>query len=150
MAYNPSNKQGNYIRAINVAATLLAQDPETLAEMPKDIATAVGHLAEELYKIQNAFFEKEGFEEAHTADSFTPKSKPSRNSSNNSKPRSSGNSGGLKTSEAQARFFKKMIREIEDAGEEPVHSYEDLENASTYDERQMWVDELKDQSNALK
>lgn len=152
MGYSPSNKQGNYIRAINVSAQLLSQDQATLAGEPKEIAGAVGLLAEELYKVQNAFFEAEGFEEAHTQDAFPSRSrtsKPYSSSSKPSTPKSSG-SGGLNVSPKQKRFFETLIDDIEQAGAEPKYTYDELNSSSSYDERQERVDELIEQRNDLK
>lgn len=153
-----SNKQGNYVRAFNAAATLLAWDQETINGTPKEIAKAVGELTTKLYELQNDDYEEYGFDE----DTDTPlsrKPRQSRSSNGNSKRRSSNSrtrsrdddsgGGGLKTSDKQKKFFASLIDDIEDGGEEPVWSLADLSNAGTYDERQEMVDELIEQRNDL-
>lgn len=154
MAYD--TKQGNYIRAINVAGTILANDPETIASDPKTIAKAVGALALELYKVQNKVYESEGFEaQDYSARDSAPKSRsgspkrPAR-SSGSSTRRSSTSGDELACSPKQRRFFESLIDQIEDAGGDPLYTLDELNTSASYDERQERVNELIEQRDDLK
>lgn len=141
-------KDWTYIRSYDGAIKLLANDESTLEDTPKQIAKKVLALTDALFEAQQTFIE--GNELFTNTDPFpSQSSRPQRSSSNGSTRRSSG-SGGLKLSDKQEKFFKSVIHEIEGLGEEPNYSFEDLQQSTSYDQRQDRVNELLEQRDALK
>ena len=155
MSFN--EKRGNYIRSINAAATLLAYDAETINQEPKQIAKALAALAHAIYEEQNAVYEEEGwFDQEDSAPA--PKrnvrsgsSKPTFKSKKSGPTKSQGSGNyNLRVSPAQEGFFSDLIAKVEELGGDPLYSFDELNNADTYDDRQAMVDELIEQRDSLK
>ncbi len=112
-----NQKAGNYARAFNAAAAIVAAQDTGDADK-KVIVGAVGELAEALFKQQNKFQSK---------NDITEESPKASTSSGKGSKRSSGRgskSSGL--TENQERAVKKAIRSIEDDDGESPYTIDEL------------------------
>jgi len=161
--------KGDFARSLNIAATIVSQDTALIAEgTPNQIAEAVTIVAKAVYEQTAQLADELGIDDDSGRDArpkpvrqqTAPKG-PSRYSSNTSTQPSSNDSGppgrmnpndsrvsagGLKVSGKQHNFFAKLFDQIAEQGQEPAWSWDDLENADNYDERQAMVDELTSQA----
>lgn len=159
--------KGDFARSLNIAATIVSQDTQLIAEgTPDQIASAVTIVAKAVYEQTRDLADELGIDDDSGRDARpkpvrdnAPKG-PSRYSNNNSEPSSSQgapptrmnpndsrkSAGGLNTSGKQHNFFVKLLDQIAEEGKQPAYTWDDLENAGSYDDRQAMVDELTSQA----
>lgn len=158
--------KGDFARSLNIAATIIAQDAKLISEgTPDQIGQAVAVVAKAVFEQTVLLADELGIDDDSGRDA-RPKpvrdnTTPSRYSSSSSAAKSSQGSaaptrmnpnetrksaGGLNTSGKQHNFFVKLLDQITEEGGTPAYSWDDIENASTYDDRQGMIDELTAQA----
>ena len=113
-------EQSNYVRAINAAASIVAQ-ADTSELGAKDVAENVLELAKYLAVGQDKYFKKAGFE----AGKAYPSSSSGRSKSSG-KP--SGGSNGL--TPKQTASLKKAFKSMEEDGKDAPYTMEEIEELS--------------------